>query len=151
MNTKPDTAIYREYLWPSVNTLLAIAIVFPTVWLTIYPFDRTTGLWAGIAVTLALYLFAFATAPRVVVTNSTLAVGRVSIPRSELGSAQALTGQDARIARTAALQPGAFAVFRGTTLKLVRVQISSSIDATPYWLFSSRRPEALVAALQPTT
>ena len=148
MNTSASApAIYREFLRPSINTLIAIALIWPTLWLTVFPWDVNIGGWIGLVLELVAYAFAFAKAPSIVVTADSLCVGDVAIPRGELGSALALTGIDARLARGPELDPGAFVLFRGTNQKLVRVAVVSKSDPTPYWLFSTRKPESLAAAL----
>ncbi|MFM5968586.1 MAG: DUF3093 family protein [Micrococcales bacterium] len=147
MNSAADTETYREYLYPSINTFMSVAIVFPTIWLTVYPWSHTGGLLAGALASLALAALALVRAPWITVTPTTLSVGGVNIPRSELGGVEVLRDAAARAARGPELNPSAYVLFRGTTRTLVRIQISSDVDPTPYWLISSRRPEALANAL----
>ena len=148
MNTSASApVIYREYLRPSINTIIAIALIWPTIWLTVFPWDVNLGGWIGLVLELVAYAFAFAKAPSIVVTAEFLSVGDVAIPRSELGTAVALAGTPARLARGPDLDPKAFVLFRGTNQTLVRVPVVSASDPTPYWLFSSRSQERLAAAL----
>lgn len=142
-----NTPIYTETLLPSVNTYLAIAIVWPTVWLTMFPWSHEAGIWIGLAVSGVLAALAIFTAPRITVTDDSLTVGNASIPRAEIAGASDLIGEEARRARGPELHPQAFVVFRGTTQKLVKVEIASKVDPTPYWLVSSRRPAKLAKAL----
>lgn len=69
------------------------------------------------------------------------------IPRAELGKALALKDAEARLARGPELDPAAFVLFRGTTQKLVKIEVVSKNDPTPYWLISSRKPERFAEAL----
>jgi hypothetical protein len=46
------------------------------------------------------------------------------------------------------LDPTAFLMLRAWVAPVVRVEITDPDDPTPYWVFSVRNPEALVAALQ---
>ncbi len=147
MNSPASAKTYREYLYPSINTIFAIAIVWPTVWLTVYPWSHTGGVLSGALVTAALYALAFIRAPRIELDATTLKIGSVQIPRTELGAAEALLDDAARAARGPGLSPAAFVLFRGTTRSLVRVQVKSKSDPTPYWLVSSRKAEKLAAAL----
>lgn len=146
-NSVSNAPIYTERLLPSVNTYIAIAIVWPTVWLTMYPWSHTAGFWIGVAASIALAALAITTAPRIVVEVDSLVVGKASIPRREIATAFELVGEDARRERGPDLSPRAFVVFRGTTQKLVKIELSSEVDPTPYWLISSRRPAAFAQAL----
>jgi hypothetical protein len=147
MNSPASAKTYREYLYPSINTIFSIAIVWPTVWLTVYPWSHTGGVLSGALVTVALYALTFVRAPRIQLDESMLKIGSVQIPRAELGAAEALTDEAARTARGPGLSPAAFVLFRGTTRSLVRIQVVSKSDPTPYWLVSSRKAEKFAAAL----
>lgn len=143
-----NQVIYSERLAPSINTYIAVLIVWPTVWLTVYPWNHTSGLWLGALVAGAILAAVFFTAPMIRVTEDELHVGKVSILRAEIAGIEALEGESARRARGPELDPSAFVVFRGTTQRLVRIGISSKVDPTPYWLVSSRRPFELTRALE---
>lgn len=148
MKNNASTTVYREFLWPSINTFMAIAIAGPTAWLTLYPWNRTLGIWIGLAVALSLTVLVLMRSQTVEVTDQELRVGSVRIPRSELGNALAVTGEYARLERGPRLNPQAFLLLRGTSQKLVKVELRSATDPTPYWLFSSRHPERVVQALE---
>ena len=143
-----DQVNYSERLTPSINTYIALLIVWPTIWLTIYPWNHTLGIWLGALIAGILLAAVFVTAPVIRVTKDDLFVGKAFIPRAEITGVDALEGEAARRARGPELDPRAFVVFRGTTQRLVRIRISSTVDPTPSWLVSSRRPAALVQALE---
>jgi hypothetical protein len=147
MKNAEATTIYREFLWPSVNSFIAIAIVWPTIWLTVYPWDHNLGSWIGLGAVVFFGGLAILRSKTIEVTTDELVIGNVRIPRSELGKAVALSGEDARLERGPKLNPAAYVVFRGTTQKLVKVTVSSRTDPTPYWLFSTRKPDALAEVL----
>ena len=147
MNSAAGTETYREFLYPSVNTFMSIAIVFPTIWLTLYPWNRELGLLLGAIASLALLCLALLRAPSISVTDTDFRVGKVSIPRAEIGAIEVLKDEASRHARGPGLDPKAYVLFRGTTRNLVRVHLVSAVDPTPYWLVSSRKPEQLAAAL----
>ena len=147
MKNNAGTTIYREFLWPSVNTFLAIAIVGPTFWLTIYPWNHVIGVWVGAVASAGLVALVLGRAKTIEVTDAELRVGNVRIPRAELGGAEALEGEQARLERGPQLHPRAYMVLRGTSQKLVKIEVRSAQDPTPYWLFSSRHPGRVVAAL----
>ena len=147
MKNAEATTIYREFLWPSVSTWVAALILWLTIWLTMYPWNHFLGLALGAIAAVAMLGLALLRAKSIVLTDRDLQVGGVVVPLSELGEAKSVTGEDARLGRGPLLDPAAFVYFRGTTEKLVMVSIQSQVDPTPYWLFSCRRPEELVVAL----
>ncbi|MGO3088046.1 MAG: DUF3093 domain-containing protein [Galactobacter sp.] len=88
-----------------------------------------------------------ASAPAIVVTETTLSVGRATIEREFLGEVTGYRGEDARYERGRGLNGLAFMCFRGWVDPVVKVEIADDRDETPYWLFSTRRPEQVVRAL----
>ncbi|SDU74313.1 DUF3093 domain-containing protein [Jiangella alkaliphila] len=77
-----------------------------------------------------------------------VSVGRARLPLTALGSAEALTGEDAREARGPGLDRRAYVAIRGYVPGVVRIGVDDAADPTPYWLVSTRRPERLVAELE---
>lgn len=88
-----------------------------------------------------------ASSPTIMATPDMLSVGRASIERQYLGEVTGHRGEDARYERGRGLNGLAFMCFRGWVDPVVKVVINDPRDETPYWLFSTRHPEQLVAAL----
>ena len=85
--------------------------------------------------------------PRIVVTDQWLHAGRARIERRHLGEVEAL---DARAMWSRAgpeANVRAYLLLRPYIKTGVRISIDDPQDPTPYWLLSSRRPDALAAAL----
>jgi len=98
---------------------------------------------AAIIVTVLLV----ASAPSIIITPETLQVGRARIERRFLGEATGYVGDGARYERGRGLNGLAFMSFRGWVDPVVKVAIEDPNDSTPYWLFSTRHPERVAAAL----
>lgn len=84
---------------------------------------------------------------RVRVVAGSLVAGDARIPVGALGEAQALDVEEAQAWRTYKADPRAHMLLRGYVRTAVRVEVTDPEDPTPYVYVSTRRPEALVAAL----
>jgi hypothetical protein len=76
-----------------------------------------------------------------------LRVGPASLPTSAIGSVQVLDRSGLRVCLGPDADARAWLRTRPYVDGGVRVALTDPGDPTPYWLISSRRPEALVAAL----
>lgn len=145
----PDTAQtpYREKLFAPWWMWLVVAGISFALGLALSPTNVVLCcilIAAGLIIGVILVT---ASTPTVMVTDTLLRVGRASIPREYLGEVTGHRGEDARYERGRGLNGLAFMCFRGWIDPVVKVVIEDPRDTTPYWLFSSRHPEALVAAL----
>lgn len=105
--------------------------------------------WLPYVVLIPLAVVAVAAVSRitVVVTGEELHVDDAHVPRRFLLAAETLDGEGRRDALGPELDPVAFVVHRPWVRGMVRVYLDDPADPTPYWVFSSRRPEALLEAL----
>lgn len=140
--------IFREVLRPAAWMYVAAAMIIPTVILTMAPFDLFLGVVLGIALYVAIIVAMVLSAPTIVLSDSELRVGPAHIDRAHIGSVSAYSGSHASNARGPGLDARAWLYLRGWINPVVRVDITDPDDPTPYWLFSTRRPEELVAALR---
>lgn len=77
-------------------------------------------------------------------------VGQAHLPVRYIGSVEVI-GKDAkRLTMGPRLDPAAYIVHRGSIGPLLRVELTDPDDDTPYWLFSTRKPEKLARALGAT-
>lgn len=139
---------YRERLWPAPWLFLATALVIPASLLVFLPISEI----AGIVVAAVLYLgcvgLLFVAAPRIEVTATEFIAGKARVPLSLIGAVTTARGEDARQERGPRLDARAWLLIRGWVDPVVRIEITDPQDPTPYWLVSSRRPDALAAALE---
>lgn len=142
-----DTIIYRERVLPSKGTFALapfLAVFFYGVWL---PINELVGVATGLLAALILVAILILKAPVIMVSSSELRVGRARIERKLLGKANVIDQKDAFVERGQKLDSRAFTSFQASVKGMVKVEISDPQDPTPYWLFSSRNPEDLKAAL----
>ncbi|TQL47924.1 DUF3093 family protein [Homoserinimonas aerilata] len=139
--------LYRERLWPSVGLLVALLLVVPACILVFQPINPTVGVIVAIALYLGSALLLIVTSPVIEVTRESLKAGRASLPIGMVGDATAYEGEDATKQRGPVLDTRAWLVIRGWIPPVVRIEVADSADPTPYWLVSSRRPDALVQAV----
>ncbi|WP_435769228.1 DUF3093 domain-containing protein [Nocardioides sp. SYSU DS0651] len=119
-------------LWLSV----VVALPGPVAW-------AITGGAMGL---LALCLFAYGDA-RVAVADGWFRAGRARIQASYVGAVAALDAEETRRVAGPEADARAYLLLRPYLKRAVRVEIADPADPTPYWLVSSRHPEALARAL----
>ena len=139
---------FREVLRPSWWMYLIAAFMIPTIILVMAPINFGLGIVLAIVVYLLIVIPLFASSPTITVTEKELRVGKAHIDLKFVGSVSAYSGNYAVAARGPELDARAWIFLRGWVNPVVRVEITDPNDPTPYWLFSSRRPEELVAALR---
>ena len=139
--------IYRERVLPSAATFAlspTLAIFMYGVWL---PLNELVGVVSGIVLGVGLALIFWFKAPVILVTPDSLTVGRATIPRDQLGEAVTVPAEDSFAARGHQLDARAFTSFQSSVRTMVKVAIKDASDPTPYWLFSTRKPDEVRAAL----
>lgn len=146
--TRPSAAGYRERLSPSLWALVSAAVGGPMVALVFTPIDATLALVIGALAGVALVSALILTAPIVAVGAGELRVGRAHIDVADLGEPVGVIGEDARQARGPGLSRGAWHLLRGGIDGVVRVPVRDPEDPVTEWVFSSRTPDRLVAAIR---
>ncbi len=143
--------IFREKLWPAwwmwilvVGTGFAGTAMF-------LPINLNVSIVVGIVVFIAVGITLLTLTPTISMTHDWFKVGRASIECRYIGEVSAHRGEDATHERGPALNGTAYLCLRGWIDPVVKLEIVDPLDATPYWLASTRRPEELLRALQQTT
>lgn len=145
--SQPAGALFVERLTPSW-WLWIVALMFAGLsYMVLAPLGVAWGIGAAVGMYLLCTIILVATTPKIVVTDSTLQVGRAGIERVHLGPVTGYRDDDATYQRGPGLHGLAYLCLRGWISPVVRIQITDQRDRTPYWLTSTRRPEELVAAL----
>lgn len=136
--------IFRERLTPNLGWHIALLLLFPLAFGMLAPINVAWGVVNSVAVYLVGLAWLIFGAPQIVVTDAELRAGRAVIDRKLLGAATVVERAD----RGSALADArAWKVIRAWIPRGVRIDIADANDPTPYWYVSTRRPEALVAAL----
>jgi len=139
---------YREVLRPSAWMYLIAFFMVPTLILVLAPWSILLGIVVAVVFYVAVVIAILASAPSIELTDTELRVGKAHIERRYIGAASAYAGSHAVTARGTGLDARAWIFLRGWVNPVVRVDITDPQDPTPYWLFSTRHPEELVAALR---
>ena len=143
----PVDDAFHERLWPGPGGWIIAAGLGALVGLVLFPIGLGLAWGVGIAaVVLALVLTAAMT-PRVEVAGGELRAGAAHIPLSLLGGTTPLSGEALRTQLGPGLDARAYVCLRGWIHSAVRVELADPQDPTPYWIVSTRRPRALLAAL----
>ncbi len=153
MRQAGTVTIYRERLNAPISWWLG-AIGFGVVWGWILLV--VTSWPVAIAVTVlvaALSLFGVARygSVEISVTGDGLRVGRAVLDRPHLGTVEMLNRAAYRARMGTEADVRAYLVTRPYLDRGVLVMVDDDRDPAPYWLLSSRRPEALAAALGQTS
>jgi len=105
--------------------------------------------WIGYAITVPLLVatLAWLGRIRVRVVDGELHVGEATLPLRQVGRIEVVAATAKQAALGPELDPAAFLVHRAWVGQLVRIELTGPAE-TPYWIFSVREPERLVAALR---
>lgn len=87
---------------------------------------------------------------RVAVTDDELLVDDARLPLSFVADATVLGAEAKRDLLGPYAEPHAFVIQRPWISRAVQVRLNDPDDPTPYWIVSSRHPDALVRALNET-
>ena len=113
-----------------------VAVPGPTAWVVT----------AVALAVLALALFWYGDA-RVIVSDGWFQAGRARIEAEHVGEVAALDAEQTRLVAGRDADARAFLLLRPYLQRAVKVEVVDPADPTPYWLVSSRHPEALADAL----
>lgn len=126
---------------------LAVVGFAALVFVMLVVVSATAATIAG-GVALALLLAAaWFTSPVVAVADGVLRAGRARIPVDLLGEPVVLGRAEVRTAMGPGYDPRSYACLRTWTGGALWVDVLDPEDPTPGWLVSTRRPEALRAAI----
>lgn len=138
---------YRERLVPPWWMPLVLLLIVPATLLVFLPVDIVIGALVAAALYLAAVGALWFAAPVVALHDGVLRAGPAQIGVDHLGQADALLGNEAKVALRAQWDPADHHVVSPWVRTLVRVPVIDEEDPTPAWVISTRRPEALASAI----
>jgi hypothetical protein len=141
------TTTYRERLWPAPWLFISTALVIPASLLVFLPISVTAGVVVAIVLYAACVAALIAGGPVVEVADGEFRAGRARLPLSIVGSVEGFSGDEARAERGQRLDARTWLLIRGWISPVVKIQILDERDSAPYWVVSTRRPDAVVAAI----
>jgi len=145
----PADPTYEERLRVPLRWWVQGVMLLATFWLAFVVAIPGVVPWllSGILLALMALVFSAYGAARLQVTGGEFHAGRARIGLEHLGRAEALDPAETRLAAGRDADARAYLLLRPYLRRAVKVEVVDPADPTPYWLVSSRRPEALVAAL----
>ncbi|MFN3338928.1 MAG: DUF3093 domain-containing protein [Dietzia sp.] len=133
---------------------MALAAVTALVVVLAFMLVAPWWLWLLSVVVPALFAWLFVTVGRERIEvesdgqgGGTLYAGRARLPFEAISRSAVVPATAKQAAMGRQLDPEAFVVHRGYVPTMVIVVLDDPLDPTPYWLISTRDPEALAAAL----
>ena len=139
--------IYRERLWPAPWLFISTALVIPASLLVFLPINATTGVIVAVVLYATCVVALLVAAPVVEVTTAELRAGRARLPIDIIGSVEAYHGVEAQLERGQRLDARAWLLIRGWVSPVVKIEVLDETDPAPYWLVSTRQPDAVIEAI----
>jgi len=143
-----NQVIFSEKLVPAWSSFVAVAILWPSVWLVFLPINATLGAMGGAVLTAVIWGAMVFASPRIVVDNNELCVGRAHIPLKYIGFVSEVATKERFAERGSRLDARAFVRFQAGIKGLVKIELNDANDPTPYWLLATRKPQELISALK---
>lgn len=148
MHTAAIPNTFRERQWPSVGLYLILALFIPAITLVLTPLNSTIALPSAIGFYVLLTGTMSLASPATRVENGRLTAGRAQIPVEMLGDIEILGRGELRRAIGPGLDARSHLVIRGWIHDGVKIENIDAQDPAPYWILTSRKPEALAGAIQ---
>ena len=142
------TPIYRERLWPSLGMWTFLLVMSASLGLAYaQPFGANIGWLTFGVLSFGIVAGLLVNTPLIEVDSQTLRVGRAKLPMTCVGRVQALDSDASKLARSTNAHANAYLNLRGGISHTIIVEVTDIEDPHPYWQFSSRNPDDLVAAI----
>lgn len=126
---------------------MPLSLIFPTFWLTFSPINAIAGFVSGVVVTLLVLAFMIINSPIIEIKPGQIRVSKARIESKHLGKIE-IAPFAARFAqRVPNLDSRAFLALQNSQKGLIKLEIKDKNDPTPYWVFSTKNPEAVVRAV----
>jgi hypothetical protein len=140
--------VYTERLTPAWWVWLVAVGFAGSFGVVLSRVDGTAAVVVMVLVLVVTVGWLVRTTPVVAVDPEVLVAGRARLPVGFVAGVEALDAERMRAARGVELDARAWLLLRGWVPGGVRIRLDDPADDTPYWLVSSRRPQALASALE---
>jgi len=124
----------------------AVFLVVPTTILIFLPLSLLFGVVTGLALWLGMVGILWFSSPTLTLTPEGFQSGSAAVEWSHVEKVEAIAAEDARAEKGVRLDARAWLVLRPWVGPAVKVVLNDPDDPTPYWLISTRRPEAVASA-----
>jgi hypothetical protein len=148
MPTDTEQAVYSERLWPSPGIWAATIGFGAALGLIPAPISVEVAVIVAVIGSVGLVTLLALTTPGLEVTADRFVAGRARVPLSFVSGIEPLDRAQMRQARGVRIDARAYLCIRGWLPAGAKVILNDPDDPTPYWIVSSRRPEALTQAVR---
>jgi hypothetical protein len=138
---------YREKLWPAPWLFISTALVIPASLLVFLPIDFRVGIVTAVVLYAGCVTSLLLGAPVIEVTASEFRAGRAHLPLDVVGTVIGYRADEAQLERGQRLDARAWLLIRGWISPVVKVELTDETDPAPYWLVSTRQPDAVIDAI----
>jgi hypothetical protein len=121
--------------------------VIPASLLVFLPINFFVGIGTAVVLYVGSVSLLLIASPVIEVRDDRLFAARASLPLAVIGTSIGARGDAARLERGQHLDARAWLLIRGWIDPVVKISLVDPNDPTPYWLISTRNPEALAAVL----
>ena len=146
-NPATNQMLYRERVTPNWTTFIPLTLIFPTFWLTFAPIHAAAGFISGVLVTIIVGTLMVVNSPKIEISPGRVRVSKAEIETKYLGKVEIAPMASRFAQRVPNLDSRAYLALQNSRKGLIKLEISDKKDPTPYWVFSTRNPEAVVSAV----
>ena len=139
--------LFRERLLPGPGGWLILVGLGAAFGLVVGPLSPSLAVAVGLFGAVGLVVLGWISSAVIEVTDGRLQAGRAQIPVRLVTAVQPLDAEAMMTARGPKLDARAYLCMRGWVPTGARATIEDPADPTPYWLLSTRHPEALAEAV----
>ena len=143
-----DVTLYRERLWPAAWLYVSTALVIPASFLILLPVSIPAGIVTAVVLYAGCVAALLLSAPVIEVTDTHFRAGRANLPLDAAGAVTGFHGDEAQLERGRHLDARAWLLIRGWISPVVKVEVADETDPAPYWLVSTRQPDAVIDAFE---
>ena len=137
---------YSEKLSPAWWLVLATGLLVPATLLVFLPLSWLLGLVVGLALWSGTIGILWFFAPSLSIEKGILRAGKARIELQHISAMRVFRSDQARHEKGPGLDARAWLVIVPWIDPTVKVELSDPEDPTPYWLISTRHPEAFTEA-----
>ena len=139
--------VFRERVTPNLASYLLPVLAGLGFTAVFIPLIGEAAIAIGVTALIAVLALQILLSPVVTITEAHLTIGRAKIERIHLGSAEVFAGESKREVLGVHLDARSYLRLQGSAPQVVRVEVVDKNDPAPYWIFSTRRGDEILAAL----
>lgn len=140
--------VFQERLWPAAGLWISALLMTSSLGIAYgQAYGKELGFVVAISTTLAVAIGLIVNTPLIQIDELNFRAGRARLPLQYVGKIQVLDDVQSKRARSTDANSKAHFQLRGGIKGSVIVEVTDPQDPHPYWQVSTRKPDALIAAL----